>query len=487
MKTRTVNGNGVAPLVVVTLSFSVMLLSSCGKTDEKVDATKTSTATTTSTTTTTSATPDAKAGAKSEETESGLLPQLEAARKQIKLGKMPDSDVICTVAGTPITVGLYRRTLMQEEEQIQTRLSADQGAQQALIAESKKDGIALTEDERKRLIETATKAENVSGGIVKKHLESVHETTAHFNQYVLDLGLAFKVAAAKVEKVLLHQLVDREILCGAARTKGYGAGAYNVYLDAKKNKAYDKMIEAGYNKDQIRDDIVQGELVRKMLENIRKTAVVSDADVKALYEQNKDKFKHGDMVKLSQIIIAAPSKDTPQQPSMRTQLKQQDPKLSASDLDKKLKIVEQQQKQKAQDLLDKALKGEDFAKLANENTDDIATRAAKLGGDMGFLDKDHMLKEFASKVDTMKVGQVYPSLITSDFGYHIIKMTDKKPGGVQPLSEVKDAMKAYLQQAAEQKALHEWLVEHRKSTDVKLSPEFQALVDGTDKSKSKAQ
>lgn len=485
LKTRTVKSSG-ASRAVIALSFSIMLLSSCSKTDEKVDATKTTTATTTSTTTTTSGTEKTN-GSKNAELQDGLLPQIEAARKQIKLGKMPDSDVICMVAGTPITIGQYRRTLLQEEEQIQTSLSADQQAQQALLAEAKNEGVTLTADERKRLLETAIKAENVSGGIVKKHLDSVHETTDHFNQYVLDLGLAFKMASARVEKILLHQLVDREILCGAARTKGYGPAAYNVYIDAKKNKVYDKMIAAGYNKDQIRDDIVQGELVRKMLETIRKSATVSDAEVQALYDKNKDKFKHGDLVRLSQIIIAAPTKDSPQQPSMRTQIKQQDPKISAADLDKKVKIVEQQQKQKAQELLDKALKGADFAKLANEFTDDIATRAAKIGGDMDFLEKDHMLKEFAAKVDSMKVGQVYPNLITSEFGYHIIKMTDRKPGGVQPLSAVKDNLKAYLQQVAEQKALQDWLLEHRKSTDIKLSPEFQTLVDAADKGKSKAQ
>ncbi len=468
---------------MIALSFSVMLLSSCSKTDDKVDATKTTTATTTTTTTTTAA-PDAKA-AKAQELPDGLLPQVEAARKVIKLGKMPDTEIICTVAGTPITIGQYRKTLQMQEEQIQTSLSANQAAVGQLVAQAKKEGQSLTADEKKRLLDTATKAENASGGIVKKHLESVHETTEHFNQYVLNLGLAFKVATSKIEETLLHQLVDRELLCGAARTKGYGPAAYNVYIDAKKNKAFDKMIAEGMNKDQLRDDIVQGELVRKMIESIRKSATVSDSDIQKLYDQNKEKFTHGDLIKLSQIVIAAPSKDSPQQPSMRTQLKQQDPKISNADLDKKVKIVEQQQKQKAQDLLDKALKGEDFAKLANESSDDIASRAAKIGGDMGFQDKSHMLKEFAAKVDTLKVGQVYPNLITSEFGYHIIKVTARKPGGVQPLTEVKDDLRTYLRQSAEQKALHDWLLEKRKATDVKLSAEFHALVTA-DQSKTKA-
>jgi len=223
-----------------------------------------------------------------------------------------------------------------------------------------------------------------------------------------------------------------------------------------------------------------------MIESIRKSATVTDSDIKHLYDQNQEKFKHGDLVKLSQIVIAAPSKDSPEQPSMRTQLKQQDPKISNADLEKKVKIVEQQQKQKAQELLEKALKGEDFAKLANEHTDDIASRAAKIGGDMGYQDNSHMLKEFAAKVDSIKVGQVYPNLIPSEYGYHIVKVTDRKPGGVQPLAEVKENLRNYLQQTAEQKALHDWLIEKRKSTDIKLSPQFQALVDAS-AAKTKAQ
>lgn len=477
--------------VVIALSFSVMLLSSCS-TDKKPDEMKTSTTTTTTSTSTTgsSSTSDAKSGEKGAKgdvvLEDGLLPQIEAARKKIKLGKMPDSEVICTVAGAPITIGQYRRTLQGQEEQIQAQLSADPNAQQMLIAQAKKEGVSLTADEKKRLIETATKAEKASGGIVKKHLDSVHETTEHFNQYVLDLGLAFKVATSKIEQTLLHQMVDRELLCGAARSKGFGPAAFNVYVEAKKNKAWDKMVENGFTKDQLRDDLIQGELTRKMVETIQKSAKVSDADIQALYDKNKKNFEHGEMIQLSQIVIAAPSKDSPQQPSMRTQIKQQDPKISDAELDKKVKVVEQQQKQRAQDILDKALKGEDFAKLANQYSDDIAARAAKLGGDMGMQDKSHMLPEFAAKVDTIKPGQIYPNLIPSEYGYHIIKVVAKKPAGTRSLAEVKSELRMYLQQSAQQRALRDWLVDKRKTTDIKLSPEFAQLV-AADDTKTKAQ
>ena len=200
--------NRAAAQFVLALSLSITLLSGCSKSAEKTDTTKTTTATTTTT-----GAVDSKTDSKTSKTEpvsgNGLIPKIEAARKKIKLGAMPDSEVICTVAGTPITIGQYRRTLQTQEEQIQTTLSADQGMQRQLIEEGRRAGISLTEDEKKRLLATAAKAEKASGGVVKKHLDSVHETTAQFDQYVLDLGLAFKVATAKIEEQLLHQIVDR--------------------------------------------------------------------------------------------------------------------------------------------------------------------------------------------------------------------------------------------------------------------------------------
>jgi parvulin-like peptidyl-prolyl isomerase len=483
--------------LTLALSLSLVLLSSCSKTADKTETTKTTTPTTTTTTTSTSASDSngaSKPGKEEPALQDGLLPQIEAARKKIKLGAMPDSEVICTVAGTPITIGQYRRTLLTEEEQVQTNLTADPNAQQEFIEEGKREGIALTADEKKRLLETAKKAETAGDGAVKKHLDSVHETTAHFNEYVLNLGEAFKVATSKIEEHLLHQMVDRELLCGAGRAKGYGASAVNVFIEAKKNKAFDKMLKSGYTEDQLRDDIVQGELVKKMLDYIHKTARVSDSDIQQFYDKNKDRFTHGELVQLSQIVIAAPAKDSPQQPSMRTQIKQQDPKISAADLDQKVKVVEQQQKQKAADILARALKGEDFAKLADETSDDIASRAAKTGGNMGMQEKSHMLKDFAKKVDSLKIGQVYPELIPSAYGYHIIKLVARKPAGAQPLAEVKNDLRQLLQAHAEQKALRDWLVDKRKSTEIKLSPEFQTLVTTdtsktttTDASKTKAQ
>ena len=368
-----------------------------------------------------------------------MIPQVEAARRKIKLGAMPDSEVICVVANAPITIGEYRRQLKSREEEVQTNLSQNPNLRKQLLEDAKRNHITLTDDEKQRLLETAKKAEDASGKALTDQLKKSHETMEKFNEYVLDLGLAFKDAGYRIEKQLLHQLVDRTILTQAARTYGFGPAAFTAYVDMKKGKAYSELLGSGFTPDQLKDEIIANELVSRMIAKIQKGSQATDADVEKFYKEHQDLFKHGDLIRISQIVIAAPPKDQGESvKSIRTQVQEQEPKLKGAELDTLVKLKEQEAKTKAQELLARALKpGEDFAKLANENTDDIPNRAAKLGGDMDYQDKNNLMKEFADKVMPLKVGQVYPSLISSAYGYHIIKVTGKKLAGVASLAEVK--------------------------------------------------
>lgn len=79
-------------------------------------------------------------------------------------------------------------------------------------------------------------------------------------------------------------------------------------------------------------------------------------------------------------------------------------------------------KTKAEDLLKRAQK-EDFAKLASEFSDDPGSKAKK--GDLGFFSKGQMVPEFEKVAFELPVGQI-SGLVKSNFGYHIIKVTDKK-------------------------------------------------------------
>lgn len=88
---------------------------------------------------------------------------------------------------------------------------------------------------------------------------------------------------------------------------------------------------------------------------------------------------------------------------------------------------------RAQFFLDKIKAGEDFAKIARENSDDKTSAAAD--GDLGFFAKEIMVPEFSDAAFALKVGEV-SGLVKTKFGFHIIKVTDVKKDKAGEVTEV---------------------------------------------------
>lgn len=416
------------------------------------------------------------------------LPQIEKAKKVIHLSSMPDSLTICTVSGTPVTIGDYRRQLTLQDTQLQDSLGTNPNLANQLIALAKTRGITLTEDEKKKLIDTSANTQKVTGEVFKKYLKERKMTEADFNRQVLNLGLAFKMGNKLIEDRLLNEMVDRELICTAARAKGLGKTAFNKYIEIKRSSHFDTLLKSTpLSSDQLKEQIVKDELVSLMVSKIQKQAPVSDNDIVKLYKDNKDKFRHGERIRLSQIIIAAPSVDIPPTESVRTQLKKANPRMTDKDLDQLVKVEEQQIRQRANDLLNRALRGEDFSRLANEFSDDPASRAAKNGGDMGWQERNNLVKEIAVSVWPLKVGEVYKDVITSPYGYHIVKVTGKEGSGLLPFAEVKESLKGVLAQNNSQQAISDWLQEKYRNAPILLSSEFEALIAGEAKGKKTSQ
>jgi len=93
---------------------------------------------------------------------------------------------------------------------------------------------------------------------------------------------------------------------------------------------------------------------------------------------------------------------------------------------------------KAQELLKELRAGADFAKLAQENSIDKGT--AGKGGDLGFFEHGRMVPAFEKAAFALqKVGDLSEP-VTTQFGLHILQLEDKRPAGVQPFDEVRDAL-----------------------------------------------
>ncbi len=183
----------------------------------------------------------------------------------------------------------------------------------------------------------------------------------------------------------------------------------------------------------IRRDLIIANLVDK---EIAPKITVSEADAKKFYDENPDKFKQGEKVRASHILCGV------------------DPK--ATDADKK------KAKEKAEALLKEIKAGKDFAELAKNNS---TCPSKAQGGDLGFFGKGQMVPAFENAAFALKPGEV-SDVVETQFGYHIIKVTERKEAGITKFDEVKDRIQAYLKNMKVQKAVTDYIAQLKEKAKI---------------------
>ena len=142
--------------------------------------------------------------------------------------------------------------------------------------------------------------------------------------------------------------------------------------------------------------------------------LVTDADVEQYYKEHPEEFEE---VHARHILVSTRAEpEDPTAPPM--------PDKAKKDADKKPKVLTKDEaRKKAQTILDRVRKGEDFAKLAEENSDDPTSKVK--GGDVGYFAKGGMVAPFQDAAFAMKPGEI-SDLVESEFGFHIIKVEDRR-------------------------------------------------------------
>jgi len=137
-----------------------------------------------------------------------------------------------------------------------------------------------------------------------------------------------------------------------------------------------------------------------------------------------------DIEQAKQLIKETPFLEFKQEGEAKQELTAEQKELVDQQVEQAKQQNEETRKQ-AQEVLDRALAGEDFAALANEFSQDKNPDNPDNGGDLGYFKKGAMVPEFEEVAFSpdLKVGEVYPQLVQSQFGFHIIKKTDQRGEG----------------------------------------------------------
>ncbi|MDX2107562.1 MAG: peptidylprolyl isomerase [Candidatus Melainabacteria bacterium] len=408
---------------------------------------------------------------------SGKISNLEfksSLIEKIRKENLGEQVVIFKVGNESVNVGDFKNAFKAMQAQMKLLLNQTPGMEERMVEQAKRLNISLTQDEQSKLI---TMAHQRGGASLEKTLKDQGISVADFDKQVLQMGLALKVITSTVEQSCLNQLITKCLFIDGAYQAGLAKAAYSNYVDYKGTSEYQEILKVtDITPTQLQEQIIKEGLAEAMQDKILSEIKIKDQDVFEFYSQQKDKFKGEGLVRWSQIFFASPKAELKRNPQMIAYIKSADPKMTDAEIAKRLDDGEVIQKKKALFDLRMILSGADFAKLANEDTDDREAKQAKSGGDMGYmsqaeLESSEVFAPISKALAAMQPNQVYPQLIETPYGWHIVKLINR-PKDAVPFSEIKDGLKASLIAKSKEAIIKQWVAKQQEVKSLEIAKEF---------------
>jgi parvulin-like peptidyl-prolyl isomerase len=291
---------------------------------------------------------------------------------------------------------------------------------------------------------------NIKSAAAANNQEIPPQQMGVIEQQVLDRLIQIQLLKAKAtdaDKAAAKETTDRRM--EAIKKSSSGEEVLNRKLKA-----------LGTSQEELRGKMNEEATAQNVLERELKIKV-SDEEAKKYYEDNPAKFEQPEMVHVSHILFAtkdlATGKDLP--------------------ADKKA-----EKKKQAEEVLKRARAGEDFAKLVKEFSDDPGSKDN--GGEYTFArasaDPRHaMVPEFENAAFGLKTNEV-SDLVTTQFGYHIIKLLEKLPAKQIEFAKVAPDIKEFLKQQqlqSRQQDYQDYIEKLKKDAEVAVLDDRLKLPD----------
>jgi peptidyl-prolyl cis-trans isomerase C len=260
----------------------------------------------------------------------------------------------------------------------------------ALVVGSLAFGAAMAQDKAEKSSKKSAAAASSSSGGSHLVVNGVTIPQSRIDAMNKELDAAGQPGGPDRRNAIKEELVNREILAQAARARGI-----------------DKNPDVVAQMDMAR----QAVLIRALFEQETKANPITDADLQKQYEQFKGSMGQNEY-KVSHILVD----------------KEDDAKA----------IIAQLQKNPG-----------DFAKVAKEKSKDPGSKDN--GGDLDWGPSARYVKPFADAVQSQPKGQISPTPVKTDFGYHIIRVDDVRPLKVPEFTDLKEQFRQRAQQQQIQK------------------------------------
>lgn len=245
-------------------------------------------------------------------------------------------------------------------------------------------------------------------------------TVADLDERIANMPPQYQNVIKKRKKDFLQEVINDNLLYEEALKEGFQKDkeALKVIEEAKK-----KIIVARFLKSKVEDAIK-----------------ITDEEIQEFYNANKASFMMPEKMRVSHILVPT--------------------------------------KAEADELLKKIQSGTPFEDVARAKSMDPS---AQNGGDIGYFPKGQLIPEFESACASLKVGEIGGPVKTK-LGYHLIKLTDRKPPQERPLADVREAVKNALYASKRKEKFNELLKDLTEKSNIVVNDK---ALEGAESAESK--
>ena len=346
--------------------------------------------------------------------------------------------VVAVVNGEGISASAYQQAYQQQVEAIQRSnpgITREQLAQQnvgervltALIMqklleqEATRMGVSVSAQEMRQAVETVDAFKNKDGAfdaeIFRRMVENAYGSVGAFEKKLREELLAGKLESLVRAGIWSNSDESRAFFEYLRQKRGISYAFVPASRFAAEVKLTDKDI-ADYYAAHKQDFAVPAKVVAEYVKVspllLVKPESVSAADVEAEYTKNVSRYQTPEMVKAAHILVPLAEKATPDE------VKQAEESMAA--------------------IRKELAGGKSFAQVADAHN---GPNAAGPGGELGWIQRGQTVQPFEEAVFALEPGKLSETVRTP-FGLHVILVSEKKPAGTRPFSEVEGEIRAEL-------------------------------------------
>lgn len=283
---------------------------------------------------------------------------------------------------------------------------------------------ATPEEVRRRLLQIPTFTDNGKFVGMEMYTRYVTGPLGYPNAAAFEEDLAREITVRKMESALMSSIIVSAKAADAEyRRTNETAKIRYVLVPADANPATIKVtpaeVETYYKANQNKYAHGEQRQVRYLLADyakLRTQITPTDAELQQAYNANRERFKRPAAAHVLHILVKVDPSATPE--------------------------ADAAARAKAQSLVQQLRGGADFAALARANSEDPSS--ASNGGDMNWVEMGQTVEPFEKAIFSIPLNQISDPIRSQEYGYHIVKVVERRPESVRPLAEVRAELSAQL-------------------------------------------